>query len=65
MIEVNGRKVPYEEGMTVKKLLDKMNYTFSMIHVWVNGESVPKQDWETFVIPPQAKVQALHQIAGG
>ncbi|MTI95740.1 MAG: sulfur carrier protein ThiS [Firmicutes bacterium] len=51
--------------MTVKKLLDKMNYTFSMIHVWVNGESVPKQDWETFVIPPQAKVQALHQIAGG
>lgn len=65
MITVNGKEVAYEEGMTVKRLLEIMNYTFPMIIVRVNGKLVLKEDWETFVIPPGAKVQALHQIAGG
>ena len=65
MITVNGKEVAYEEGMTVKRLLEIMNYTFPMIIVRVNGKLVLREDWETFVIPPDAKVQALHQIAGG
>lgn len=65
MILINGNEVAFEEGMTVKKLLAKMNYTFPMIIVRVNGKLVNKEDWETFVVPPGAKVQALHQIAGG
>ncbi len=65
MILVNGKEVGYEEGLTVKRLMEKMNYTFPMIIVRVNGKLVNKEDWETFVIPPDAKVQALHQIAGG
>ena len=65
MITVNGKEVAYEEGMTVKRLLEIMNYTFPMIIVRVNGKLVLREDWETFVIPPGAKVQALHQIAGG
>jgi sulfur carrier protein len=65
MITVNGKEVAYEEGMTVKRLLEIMNYTFPMIIVRVNGKLVLREDWDTFVIPPEAKVQALHQIAGG
>ncbi len=65
MILVNGKEVGYEDGMTVKRLLEKLNYTFPMIIVRVNGKLVSKEEWETFVIPPGAKVQALHQIAGG
>lgn len=65
MILVNGKEVAYEEGLTVKKLLDKLNYTFPMIIVRVNGKLVNKEDWETYAIPPDATVQALHQIAGG
>ncbi len=65
MILVNGKEVEYEEGMTVKRLLEKMNYTFPMIIVRVDGKLVNKEDWDTFEIPRGAKVQALHQIAGG
>ena len=65
MIKVNGREIPFEEDLTVADLMKKMNYTFPMIIVKVNGELVKKKDWETFVIPRGAEVQALHQIAGG
>lgn len=65
MIEVNGRKLEWEKGMTVNTVLAKMNYTFPLIIVRVNGELVDKKDWDTHFIPPEAIVQALHQIAGG
>lgn len=65
MVEINGHPVEWEEGMTVKRLLEIMNYTFPMIIVRVNGESVGKGDWDKYPVPGGAKVQALHQIAGG
>ena len=65
MVEINGNKVAWEKGLTVRKLLQKMNYTFPMIIVRVNGEHVKKEDWDTFLVPDEAKVQAFHQIAGG
>jgi sulfur carrier protein ThiS len=42
-----------------------MNYTFPLIIVRVNGDLVNKEDWEKYTVPRGAKVQALHQIAGG
>ena len=65
MIEVNGKKLAWEEGMTVRRVLQLMNYTFPLIIVRVNGELVNNQDWDTTVIPQGANVQALHQMAGG
>lgn len=65
MVEINGHMVEWEEGMTVKRLLEIMNYTFPMIIVRVNGEPVKKEDWDKYPVPRGAKVQALHQIAGG
>jgi thiamine biosynthesis protein ThiS len=65
MIEVNSKKLDWEEGMTVKIVLAKMNYTFPMIIVRVNGVLVDKKDWDTYPVPQGATVQALHQIAGG
>ncbi len=65
MVEINGHMVECEEGMTVKRLLEMMNYTFPMIIVRVNGEPVKKEDWDKYLVPRGAKVQALHQIAGG
>jgi sulfur carrier protein len=65
MVEINGNQLDWEEGMTVKRLLAIMNYTFPMIIVKVNGELVNKEDWDTYLLPRGAKVQAIHQIAGG
>lgn len=65
MISVNGRKLEWEDGMTVKTVLARMNYTFPMIIIRVNGELVDKKDWPTYPVPDGATVSALHQIAGG
>lgn len=65
MIEVNGKKLVWEEGMTVRRVLQLMNYTFPLIIVRVNGELIDNQDWDTALIPQGANVQALHQMAGG
>jgi thiamine biosynthesis protein ThiS len=65
MIEVNGRKLEWEEGMTVRTVLARMNYTFPLIIVHVNGETVDKKEWDSYPVPQGATVLALHQIAGG
>ncbi len=65
MIEVNGRSVDWEEGMTVEKLLEQMNYTFPKIVVRVNGIVIEKIYWSDYLIPNQSAVEAHHLIAGG
>jgi thiamine biosynthesis protein ThiS len=65
MIEVNGKAIEWEEGMTVENLLLKMNYTFPKIIIRVNGEIVAKELWGSFEIPDRADVHAHHLIAGG
>ena len=65
MVEVNGRQIQWQEGMTVQSLLDDLNYTFPKIVVRINGEVVEKKDWKHYIIPDRAVVQAHHLIAGG
>jgi sulfur carrier protein len=65
MIDINGHKVEWVEGITVEKLLQKMNYTFPKIVVRVNGKVVEQKKWSEFKVPDEAKVQAHHLIAGG
>jgi len=65
MITVNGKPSPWEEGLTVQKLLDRERYSFRMISVWINDSVVDKKDYETTLIPDGAKVQVIHNISGG
>jgi sulfur carrier protein len=65
MIEVNGKQVDWEEGLTVTMLLDKLNYTFPKIIIRVNGRVIDQKRWSEYIIPDQSVVQAHHLIAGG
>jgi thiamine biosynthesis protein ThiS len=66
MIEVNNKhKVPWQEGMTVSDLLERMGYTYHEIVVKVNGELVRKASYDSYTIPDGADVKAIHLIAGG
>ncbi len=65
MITVNGNQSEWEEGLTVKKLLKRENYTFRMISVWINDRPVEKKDYPSKLIPDGAKVQVIHNISGG
>jgi thiamine biosynthesis protein ThiS len=66
MIIVNDRdKVEWRENMTVQALLDQMNYHYSLITVTVNGELVPKEDYQDHLIPDNADVTVFHLAHGG
>lgn len=64
-ITVNGDKIPYEDHMTVARVLQVMNYIFRMLIVRVNGELVQKKDYATTVVPEGANVEVIHLISGG
>lgn len=64
-ITVNNQPVQWEEGLTVDRVLKIMNYSFKMIVVRVNGELVKRDDFQTRTIPPEARVEVIHLVAGG
>ena len=64
-ITVNGNKIDWFEGMTIHTVLKKMNYTFRMLVVSVNGVLVKKEQYGSFQVPDGAEVKVLHMIAGG
>lgn len=64
-INVNGNTVEWEEGLSVAALLTKMNYTFRMLVIKINGKLVKKGSYETTLIPAGADVSVIHLISGG
>jgi sulfur carrier protein len=65
LITVNNRPVEWEEGMTVTRLLEKMNYTWRMLVVKIDGELVKRKDYAHTKIPAGGDVKVLHLVAGG
>ncbi|MGC9362050.1 MAG: sulfur carrier protein ThiS [Candidatus Syntrophosphaera sp.] len=64
-ITVNGHLIGWDEGMTVRDVLKKMNYTFRMLVIKIDGKVVKREDWETAKVPPGADVKVIHLISGG
>jgi thiamine biosynthesis protein ThiS len=65
LITVNNRPVEWEEDMTVTRLLEKMNYTWRLLVVKINGELVKRKDYAQTKVPAGADVKVLHLVAGG
>lgn len=66
MIIINNRdKLEWSEGMNVQDLLTKMGYTYTLITVTVNGEFVPKENYEDHIVPDGADVTVFHLAHGG
>ena len=65
MIQVNGRKVDFVEGETVKDLLKRMHYTFPNIVVKINDKLVKRTDFDETIVPDDSIVAAIHMISGG
>ena len=66
MVTVNNRdKLNWHEEMTVRDLLQKMHYSYKLITVTVNGELVPREDYEEHVVPDDAEVTVFHLAHGG
>ena len=64
-IIVNGTQTPWEEGMTVTRLLEIKRYTFRLLVVKINGTLVKRADYSTTIIPAEADVMVYHLMSGG
>lgn len=65
MIIVNGAESEWEDGMTVQDLLNRENFTFRMISVWIDDSPVEKASFAARKIPDGAVIQVIHNISGG
>ena len=66
MILVNNRdKIDWHENMSIQELLDKMNYTYSLITVSINDEVIQSYDYDEYIIPDNANVIVFHLAHGG
>ncbi len=64
-ISVNDNSLKWEKNMTIDVILKKMNYTFKMLVVKVNGKLIKKAEYSTIIIPAAADVKVIHLISGG
>jgi thiamine biosynthesis protein ThiS len=67
ILTVNDNSLNWEKNMTinVNVILKKMNYTFKMLVVKVNGKLIKKTEYSTIIIPVAADVKIIHLISGG
>jgi len=65
MITVNGSKLDWYSGMTVRDVLVAKEYKFRMLVTKINGTLVKRSDYDTATIPDGADVQVIHLISGG
>ena len=65
MITLNGKKVPWREGMTVADLLNDLNDSYIYIVVRVNEKQVSRPDFDKALIPDSAEVFLVPMVAGG
>ena len=65
MVLVNGKEYSDIEGKNVSKLLDLLGFKLSLVAVEINGEIVPKAEYETTVIKDFDKVEVVSFVGGG
>ncbi len=64
-ITVNGHLIDWQPDLSIRKLLQIMNYTFPLIVIKVNGKLVTKAEYDSFLVPEGAEVFVIHLMSGG
>ncbi len=64
-ITVNDNILKWEENMNINVILQRMNYTFRMLVVKVDGKLVKKNDYNSTIVYPDSDVKVIHLISGG
>ncbi|KJS19154.1 MAG: thiamine biosynthesis protein ThiS [Clostridiaceae bacterium BRH_c20a] len=65
MIKVNNRPIEWQEGMTIKKLINSLKYSYPVLIVTINGEHIPREKYEEAAVADGDDVKIIHPIAGG
>ncbi|HNZ83472.1 MAG TPA: sulfur carrier protein ThiS [Sedimentibacter sp.] len=62
---MNNRDFPWEEGLTIEKIMEIKKYTFSKIIVKVNGNHIEKEEYASTIVNDGDVVEMIHLLAGG
>ncbi|MFW5747640.1 MAG: sulfur carrier protein ThiS [bacterium] len=64
---MNGRTIPWHEGITFPEIYAALGYTLSepLVVVRVNGTLVDKGKREGFSIPDGADIEIINKLRGG
>jgi sulfur carrier protein len=67
MIMLNGQRSDVHPGETVAVALERLGLAADAkgVAVAVDGEVLPRACWETFALPPDARVEVLTAMQGG
>ena len=65
MINVNGEKHSWYEGMTVADLLLSLSNSYHYPVIRINDQYVSKPNFETTMLPDNSDVFLLPMISGG
>jgi len=64
-ITVNGNVIEWTPGMTVRDVLVKMNYTFRMLVIKLDGKLIKKDEYDITQVPSGSELMVIHLISGG
>lgn len=66
MVRVNDKwDVPWQQGMTVKVVLELCKFSHSHLVVSLNGDLVPPGEYENQQVADGDRVRVVHVIGGG
>ncbi len=65
MIVVGDKKIPWDEGMTVSRLLGEVDDSGQCAVVRINGKVVCRPNFDKTPVPDDADVILIPMIAGG
>ncbi|HDR14815.1 MAG TPA: sulfur carrier protein ThiS [Desulfobacteraceae bacterium] len=64
-IQVQGKKIPWKEGMTVSDLLDELDDPYPYAVVRIDGKIVCRPDFDTTQVPDGSQIFLISMVAGG
>jgi sulfur carrier protein len=64
-ILLNNKSTLLDDGLTIKRLLDKIDIRDKYLAVEVNEQIIPKSNHESFLIEDGDKIEIVTAIGGG
>lgn len=64
-IYVNGDSQDIEENCTAAQLVDSLGLTGKRIAMEINGEIVPRSDYDSHILQQSDRIEIVHAIGGG
>ena len=64
-LHINGETREFDEGSTLKEIMQKLQIQDKVMACAVNMEIVKKEAWETYKPAAEDKIEMLHFVGGG